>query len=75
MRTFRILKPLRTIKRMPKMRKLIGTLFDAIRGLTGVVCFIAAVIYLFAIFGLNSFKGTQYRFCRETLEPVISYDT
>jgi hypothetical protein len=71
LRTLRVLRPLRTIKRMPKMKRLIGTLGRAMKGLIGVLFFMALIIYLFSVFGLNSFSGTQYRFCRTALEPLI----
>jgi len=75
MRTLRVLRPLRTIKRLPKMKRLIGTLGRAMKGLLGVLFFIALIVYLFSIFGVNSFSGTTYRFCRTTLEPTIVRDS
>jgi Ion transport protein len=75
LRTFRILRPLRTINRMPQMKQLILTLFASLPGLFGVVIFLGFTFLLFAIFGIQSFAGDQYNFCRVTEAPEITYNS
>lgn len=69
LRTFRILRPLRTVNRLPKMKALIETLFASLPGLLGVLIFLGLTFVLFAIFGIQSFAGSQYQSCRLTEEP------
>ena len=52
LRTFRILRPLRTVNRMPQMKALIQTLFASLPGLGGVMIFLGFTFVLFAIFGI-----------------------
>ena len=53
LRTFRILRPLRSINKMPMMKKQIGALLDSIPGLMRVFFFIIFIFCIFAIFGTN----------------------
>jgi len=64
LRTFRILRPLRSINKMPAMRDQIQALLGSIPGLTRVFFFIMFIFCIFAIFGTNQFLGQQYQFCR-----------
>lgn len=74
LRTFRILRPLRTVNRLPKMKALIQTLFASISGLVGVGTFLGILFLLFAIFGIQSFAGNQYQMCRTTMEPNYEFN-
>ncbi len=52
------------------MRELVGSLIDALPDLGNVVIFLAFIIVLFGILGLNLFSGLfEYR-CRMTEAPV-----
>lgn len=53
LRTFRILRPLRSINKMPMMKEQIGALLDSIPGLMRVFFFIIFIFCIFAIFGTN----------------------
>lgn len=75
LRTFRILRPLRSINKVPDMRKQISALLGSIPGLTRVFFFIIFIFCIFAIFGTNQFLGQQYQFCRATEELEINDDT
>ena len=66
LRTMRILRPLKTISSLPSMRKLIKTFFISIPGLANVFMFLTFFFAIFAIFGVISFQGEQYNFCRES---------
>lgn len=74
LRTMRVLRPLRTISSLPAMRKLIMTFFKSIPGLLNVCIFLTFFFAIFAIFGVVTFTGSQYNFCRETLELVEPAD-
>lgn len=64
LRTFRILRPLRSVNKLPAMKQQIGSLLGAIPGLMRVFFFIIFIFTIFAIFGTNQFLGQQYQFCR-----------
>lgn len=64
LRTFRNLRPLRTINRAPNMKQLVTAMLESIYGLLGVLFFLTFTFIVFAIFGVQTFKGTQYNFCR-----------
>lgn len=74
LRTFRILRPLRSINRAPTMKNLIMTIFNSAKGLLGVLFFLSFTFVFFAIFGVQSFQGSQYNFCRTIPEPITEYD-
>lgn len=64
LRTFRILRPLRSINAMPTMRALIQSLLGAIPGLLNTIVFLGFIFSIFAIFGTNQFLGKTNYFCR-----------
>lgn len=53
LRTFRILRPLRSVNKMPMMKAQIGALLESIPGLMRVFFFIIFIFCIFAIFGTN----------------------
>ena len=74
LRTFRILRPLRSVNKLPAMKAQIGAMLDSIPGLMRVFFFIIFIFTIFAIFGTNQFLGQQYQFCRATEEPEFDAD-
>ena len=60
LRTFRILRPLRSVNKLPAIQKQINTLLASIPGLMQVFFFIIFIFCIFAIFGANQFMGQQY---------------
>jgi len=68
---FRILRPLKAMKRLPSLRKQCGALFLAIRGLLSVVTFILFMVITFSILGFNLFSGTINYSCRTTATPGL----
>lgn len=53
------------------MRALIQTMLKSIPGLFNVIIFLVFIFTIFAIFGVNTFVGAQYSFCRTTDSPTI----
>ncbi len=60
LRTFRILRPLRSVNKMPTIKSQIQSLLASIPGLMRVFFFIIFIFCIFAIFGTNQFLGQQY---------------
>lgn len=57
LRTFRILRPLRSINKLPEVKKQINSVLKSIPGLMRVFFFIIFIFSVFAIFGTNQFLG------------------
>ena len=72
LRTFRILRPLRSINKLPEVKKQINSVLGSIPGLMRVFFFVIFIFSIFAIFGTNQFLGQQYQFCRNG--PDATYD-
>jgi hypothetical protein len=53
LRTVRILRPLRSINKIKRLKILIGSLIKSVPGLVNVGFFLAFVLSIFAIFGIN----------------------
>lgn len=53
LRTVRILRPLRSINKIPSLKALIGSLLKSIPGLANVGVFLLFTLSIFAIFGIN----------------------
>ena len=49
-------------------------MFTSLSGLLGVLFFLVFTFLFFSIFGVQSFQGTQYNFCRTSMEPVTQFD-
>lgn len=60
LRLFRLLRPLRFIKSNPGMRIAVQSLIHAIPGIFNLTLISLMTISLFAILGVNFFKGTFY---------------
>ena len=59
-RTFRVLKPLRTIKRVPKMKRIVDNLLRSLGELTNTLVFMFFFIMVFSIMGIQTFHGATY---------------
>jgi len=71
-RTVRILRPLRSINKVKRLKILIGSLLKSVPGLVNVGVFLAFVLSIFAVFGINQFSGSQYKRCRSTFIPDLN---
>lgn len=70
MRTFRLLRPLRTLTTMPSMKILISTLIDSVAQLGGVLVLAVFFFIIFAILGVSLWKGSVNKRCRLTEFPI-----
>lgn len=52
LRTFRLFKPLRSLKTLPSMKELVVTLLESVRQLTNIFLLLEFALLLFAILGL-----------------------
>ena len=60
LRAFRALRPLRVISRNEGLKLVVNTLFASIPALKNVLMVILLILLIFAIMGVNFFKGTFY---------------
>ena len=77
LRAFRILRPLKTIKAFPAMRKLVTGMIISIPSLLSALFFMVFVMTQFAILGTSLFSGDYYMRCRTTnvtVDRIWPYD-
>ena len=65
MRAVRALRPLRTINRLPGMRRQVATLIESIPHLVDVALLSAFLMVVYGVLGLQLFKGTLLYRCFE----------
>ena len=70
LRTFRVLRPLKSLSRFPELGALVKASMDAGEELAGVVLVLIFVMCFFAVFGLQIYKGQFNGRCRLTPYPV-----
>lgn len=70
MRTFRLMRPLRSLTTMPSMKILISTLLASVSQLGGVLVLAIFFFTIFAILGVSLWSGQIYNRCRLTEFPV-----
>ena len=70
LRTIRLLRPLRTLKRIESMRRLINSLMGALPGLVNVAVMMFSFVFVMSLFGVKMFKGTMRFHCT----PMDDYD-
>jgi hypothetical protein len=70
MRTFRLMRPLRSLTTMPSMKILISTLLASVAQLGGVMVLAIFFFMIFAILGVSLWSGAIYKRCRLTEFPV-----
>jgi hypothetical protein len=63
LRTFRILRPLRTVNRFPEMKLLLATMFKSLVQLGSMGLLAAFFFVFFGIFGVQLFQGTTHGKC------------
>lgn len=63
LRIFRVVRPLRTVSRLPGLRDVVESLLRALPGIGDVAFLLAFVFTIFAITGVQLFKGTLHRRC------------
>ena len=70
MRSFRVLRPLRSISRLPGLQKIIRSLVDSIGDLANVMLLLTFFLAVFSIVGVQFWKGVLHTRCRLTPFPV-----
>jgi hypothetical protein len=70
LRSFRVLRPLRSISKLPSLRKIIGGLLNSLQGLGNVLLLLLFVLTCFALFGLTFWSGLFHGRCRLTPYPI-----
>jgi hypothetical protein len=70
MRTFRLMRPLRSLNTMPSMKILISTLLASLAQLGGVLVLAVFFFTIFAILGVSLWSGQNHQRCRLTEFPV-----
>lgn len=67
---FRVLKPLRTINKIPELKNLVNTLVKSLKTTMIVLSFLIVLFMSFAIFGMVFFRGVYDFRCRKTPNPI-----
>jgi hypothetical protein len=70
LRAFRILRPLRSIARLPGLKRVISSLISSIPYLIDLVILVAFCLLIFSILGMQLFSGKMHYRCRITEFPV-----
>uniref|UniRef100_A0A7S2F8U8 Calmodulin n=1 Tax=Florenciella parvula TaxID=236787 RepID=A0A7S2F8U8_9STRA len=70
LRTFRVLRPLKSVQKFPGLKRIITGLFDSAPRLAGVVMLLTFFLIFFSIMALQSFSGVLNRRCRLTPYPL-----
>ena len=70
LRAFRILRPLRSISRLPGLRRVIQSLISSIPYLIDLVILVGFCLLIFSILGMQLFSGKMHYRCRLTEFPV-----
>ena len=61
LRTFRMLRPLKSVNKLPGLKKLIVAMLNSIPKLANVLVLLVFVLYIFSIIGITFFMGHQVR--------------
>lgn len=70
LRAFRGLRPLRVISKNPGMKLVVNALLASIPSMTNVLIVCALIILIFAIMGVNFFKGAFFH-CKQSFDPAV----
>ena len=70
LRILRVLRPLKAVKSMPAIRLQVAALLKSLKQLANVMIFLASMIFLAGVMGLQLFMHSVHYACRETEEPL-----
>lgn len=70
LRTFRLFKPLRSLRNFPAMKELVVTLLESVQQLTNIFLLMEFALLLFSILGIQIWRGLFNYHCRLTEFPV-----
>ncbi|KAL3313015.1 hypothetical protein Ciccas_008386, partial [Cichlidogyrus casuarinus] len=63
LRSLRVLRALKTVTAVPGLKTIVGALLDAVRNLTDILVLTIFVLSIFALVGLQLYKGTLLKKC------------
>ena len=66
LRTFRLIRPLRSLSSVPSMRLLVSTLISSLWQLGSILALALFFFTVFAILGVSLWQGVQHYRCRTT---------
>ena len=69
-RSFRVLRPLRSVSKLPGLQKIIGGLIDSLGHLSNVMLLLMFLVICFSITGVLFWNGILHARCRLTPYPV-----
>ena len=72
LRILRVIRPLRSIKASPSIRRQVSILLKSLPELGNATAFLLFLSVVFAILGLQQFSGIIYHRCRLTERPINS---
>ena len=70
LRSFRVLRPLRSVSKLPSLRKIITTFTESIGELLNVLVLLIFLLACFTLFGVTFWRGLFHMRCRLTPFPV-----
>lgn len=75
MRSIRVLRPLKSVSKMPSMKIMVQSILHSLKMLSNVAAFLCFIFCLFAIIGTNFFMGAFDQRCRLTPAPIANGET
>lgn len=70
LRSFRVLRPLRSISKLPNLRKIASAFIESIGDLANVMVLLLFILACFTLFGVTFWRGLFHYRCRLTPFPV-----
>ena len=70
LRALRVIRPLRSVKRVPSMRRLVTIMLRSLPELGNTLVFMLFFFIVFGIIGIQTFHGAIYQRCRLSENPV-----
>ena len=70
LRTFRLMRPLRSLTVLPKMKLLINTLLVSFMQILNILALAMFFFLIFAILGVSLWSGLLHQRCRLSKEPI-----
>jgi len=70
LRSFRVLRPLRSVSKLPSLRKIASAFIESIGDLANVMVLLLFILACFTLFGVTFWRGLFHMRCRLTPFPV-----
>lgn len=70
LRSFRVLRPLRSVSKLPSLRKIASAFIESIGDLANVMVLLLFILACFTLFGVTFWRGLFHSRCRLTPFPV-----